>query len=566
MLPLHQMDGSLHRPRAIISWHEQPPPYKMHNFSQRVDHFNFFHSSVFSQRYLVADTHFSQGSPIFVFTGAEGGDIEPLYKFGDYGTPIAFAKSLGALVVFLECRYFGESLPFGNASFDALANRIGLLSIEQILADYQVLIQKIRDEYGWNSPLVTFGGSLAGTLAVLMRVRYPALVDAAWSSSAPLLGYIGTGVSQFAWRAQVTKNYDTLVSGCVSFVRDAFTALQHAPAASVRDAMKTCEDAYSGSWSDVQGAMWGVIESAGEFCYPPSISPIHAYCRALESAGRHDGSGGGRRDVGGGSGNHGGGSSYHSGGRYYDGGGNQSTASRSLFEAASARRERTLRGVEALLRAGAPELFSTLSDGHSCLNLTAARIRAAESAPGWDFLACTEVIHPIGSNNVTDFFPPSTWSVAQTAAWCEPQFGQVAVPQPRWLPSEFGLYHLERFRRAHSHILFTYGLRDPWHTQGIGLANLSTTLPIVTIADGTHCADMASASPHDTMTMKQGRADAEAILRAWLNETADASSTEKQSQTISGERNGSLEMGAVLQRMWGLAHAAYHETMQTLGS
>ena len=322
MLPLHQMDGSLHRPRAIISWHEQPPPYKMHNFSQRVDHFNFFHSSVFSQRYLVADTHFSQGSPIFVFTGAEGGDIEPLYKFGDYGTPIAFAKSLGALVVFLECRYFGESLPFGNASFDALANRIGLLSIEQILADYQVLIQKIRDEYGWNSPLVTFGGSLAGTLAVLMRVRYPALVDAAWSSSAPLLGYIGTGVSQFAWRAQVTKNYDTLVSGCVSFVRDAFTALQHAPAASVRDAMKTCEDAYSGSWSDVQGAMWGVIESAGEFCYPPSISPIHAYCRALESAGRHDGSGGGRRDVGGGSGNHGGGSSYHSGGRYYDGGGN----------------------------------------------------------------------------------------------------------------------------------------------------------------------------------------------------------------------------------------------------
>ena len=122
------------------------------------------------------------------------------------------------------------------------------------------------------------------------------------------------------------------------------------------------------------------------------------------------------------------------------------------------------------------------------------------------------------ADNVTDFFPPDTWSVEATAAWCEPQFGEAATPRPRWLPEEFGLYHLARFRRGHSRILFTYGLRDPWHTQGIGLTNLSSSLPVVTIADGTHCADMAAPSPHDTEVMKRGRTKAEAILRGWLDE------------------------------------------------
>ena len=38
----------------------------------------------------------------------------------------------------------------------------------------------------WDSPTVSFGGSLAGTLAALMRVRYPHLIDMAWASSTPL--------------------------------------------------------------------------------------------------------------------------------------------------------------------------------------------------------------------------------------------------------------------------------------------------------------------------------------------------------------------------------------------
>lgn len=48
------------------------------------------------------------------------------------------------------------------------------------------------------APVITFGGSLAGTLAALMRLRYPQIVDMAYSSSAPLYGYPGL-TDQFAW-------------------------------------------------------------------------------------------------------------------------------------------------------------------------------------------------------------------------------------------------------------------------------------------------------------------------------------------------------------------------------
>ena len=32
---------------------------------------------------------------------------------------------------------------------------------------------------------------------------------------------------------------------------------------------------------------------------------------------------------------------------------------------------------------------------------------------GWWYLACTSEVHPIGSNNVTDFLPPQQWNTAR---------------------------------------------------------------------------------------------------------------------------------------------------------
>lgn len=112
-------------------------------------------------------------------------------------------------------------------------------------------------------------------------------------------------------------------------------------------------------------------------------------------------------------------------------------------------------------------------------------------------------------------FPPFNWSVADTAQWCASQWG--VTPRPEWIPQQFGLFHVhQRFASTHTRILFAYGGMDPWHTLGVGMTNLSSELPVVTVADGSHCADMNAAESTDTPTMLAARARMETIIESWL--------------------------------------------------
>ena len=77
---------------------------------------------------------------------------------------------------------------------------MGLLTVEQSTADYALLITHLRDKYeAWGAPVLTFGGSLAGTLAAFMRLKYPQIVDMAWARQTRRLtasasaGIAGTG-------------------------------------------------------------------------------------------------------------------------------------------------------------------------------------------------------------------------------------------------------------------------------------------------------------------------------------------------------------------------------------
>lgn len=117
------------------------------------------------------------------------------------------------------------------------------------------------------------------------------------------------------------------------------------------------------------------------------------------------------------------------------------------------------------------------------------RYKAADETPdaqGWSYLACTEIVHPIGANNVTDMFPPDNWTIASNDYWCKIKYN--ISSRPAHIPTQFGLWHQDRFARAHTRILYAYGLRDPWHTLGWPVGNdLAPELPIITIADGSHC-------------------------------------------------------------------------------
>lgn len=62
-------------------------------------------------------------------------------------------------------------------------------------------------------PVLVLGGSYPGFLAAMMRMRYPAVVDMAYASSAPLRFY-SQEVSQYEYYAKVSESAERSMKGC----------------------------------------------------------------------------------------------------------------------------------------------------------------------------------------------------------------------------------------------------------------------------------------------------------------------------------------------------------------
>lgn len=91
------------------------------------------------------------------------------------------AREFGALVVFAEHRYYGESLPYGSRSHED--RPLGYLTSQQALADFVDLVAHLRNAGGTArrgksaNPVIAFGGSYGGMLAAWFRIKYPAVVE-----------------------------------------------------------------------------------------------------------------------------------------------------------------------------------------------------------------------------------------------------------------------------------------------------------------------------------------------------------------------------------------------------
>ena len=85
------------------------------------------------------------------------------------------AEKFGGLVLVSEHRYYADSKPFGKNSWDK--GNVNFLGLENPMMDYVNLIQHVKDQYNaHDSPVVTFGSSYSGMIAVWMRMKYPSLV------------------------------------------------------------------------------------------------------------------------------------------------------------------------------------------------------------------------------------------------------------------------------------------------------------------------------------------------------------------------------------------------------
>nr|XP_016457960.1 PREDICTED: lysosomal Pro-X carboxypeptidase-like isoform X2 [Nicotiana tabacum] len=163
-------------------------PFKVHYFPQILDHFTFLpkSSKVFKQKYLINDNYWKQGGPIFVYTGNEG-NID--WFAANTGFMLDIAPKFHALLVFIEHRFYGDSMPFGKKSYKS-PKTLGYLNSQQALADYAVLIRSLKQNLSSeSSPVVVFGGSYGGMLASWFRLKYPHIAIGAVASSAPILQF-----------------------------------------------------------------------------------------------------------------------------------------------------------------------------------------------------------------------------------------------------------------------------------------------------------------------------------------------------------------------------------------
>ena len=152
-------------------------------FNQIIDHYDYSTSKTFKQRYFAIEDYFNpKVGPIFLFICGE---------YTCQGVPqarqwvVTMAKRLQGLILVLEHRFYGKSLPFDLESY-TLEN-MRLLNSEQALKDLayfteQVISQKLHKVA--NNPWIAIGGSYPGALSAWYRYKYPHLTIGAVASSA----------------------------------------------------------------------------------------------------------------------------------------------------------------------------------------------------------------------------------------------------------------------------------------------------------------------------------------------------------------------------------------------
>ncbi|KAL5580171.1 hypothetical protein UlMin_012613 [Ulmus minor] len=179
-------------------------------FTQTLDHFNYRPESynTFQQRYVINSKYWGGAkskAPILAYFGAEApldGDLSAIGFLPDN------AQHLKALLLYIEHRYYGKSIPFGSRD-EALKNAstLGYFNSAQAIADYAAVILHVKKKlHAQNSPVIVIGGSYGGMLASWFRLKYPHIALGALASSAPIL-YFDDITPQDGYFSIVTRDF-----------------------------------------------------------------------------------------------------------------------------------------------------------------------------------------------------------------------------------------------------------------------------------------------------------------------------------------------------------------------
>jgi len=490
----------------------QPTKYEVGWYDTKLDHFDFMENSTFKMKYLYSAEFFKNSSekpgPIFVYVGNEGA-VESYWNNSGYWTNVMAPKH-GALLLFVEHRYFGESLPFGAKSLDG--KNAKYLSSEQALADYGIFLHQYKKDHGLEkSPVIVFGGSYGGMLAAWFRMKYPQVVDGAIAASAPLVMYPGI-TSPYAFNEVVTNDFANAKPGCADYFRQGFQTLkelrtQSEHYAALKKELNWCSDIQSAS--DVDGIYGWISGAMGtmamlDYPYPTDFmanvpgSPVTVGCEKL-----------------------------------LDVVNSEEKVDNQVFESSE---NPFLQLLDRLLDDETPS--STLPDvkilkgmaaavnvfydyeGKTTCNGYGSETNDEIVLDSWGYMACTEQILPIASNGKTDFFWSQPWDLEAFSKQCEEQWGTPS--RPSWVPEHFGGWNYEQDFVMYSNIVFSQGNLDPWHIGGVTKTITGGKDLISFVMEGAaHHLDLRYPNKADPVDVTKGREVEDQYVTKWIQEGLD---------------------------------------------
>ncbi|KAF5742068.1 lysosomal Pro-X carboxypeptidase isoform X1 [Tripterygium wilfordii] len=440
-------------------------PYKTHYFPQILDHFTFHPRSykIFHQKYLINDRSWQRGGPIFVYTGNEG-DID--WFASNTGFLLDIAPKFHALLVFIEHRFYGESLPFGDDSYKS-AETLGFLTSQQALADFAVLIRSLKQNLSTEaSPVVVFGGSYGGMLAAWFRLKYPHIAIGALASSAPILQFDDITPWSSFYDA-VSQDYKEASSNCYEVIKGSWAEVESvahkeglAELSRNFRACKRIKSMYSArDWLEEAFVYTAMVNYPTEsnFMMPLPPYPVEKMCKIID--------------------------------------GLPSTASKlsRVFAAAS--------------------LYYNYSATEKCFQLE--NEPDSHGLHGWDWQACTEMMMPMSCSN-DSMFPSYDFDYKEAKKDCKKSFG--VTPRPHWITTEFGGKRIDQvLKRFGSNIIFFNGMQDPW-SRGSVLKNISRSIVAIVAEKGAHHVDLRAATKDDPDWLVDVRKQEVEIIKSWIDE------------------------------------------------
>uniref|UniRef100_A0A667X6Q3 Dipeptidyl-peptidase 7 n=1 Tax=Myripristis murdjan TaxID=586833 RepID=A0A667X6Q3_9TELE len=441
-------------------------PFTEKYFTQTMDHFNFnsVGNGSYSQRYLITDKYWEKGyGPIFFYTGNEG----DIWDFAlNSGFIMELAAQQRALVIFAEHRYYGKSLPFGKESFNIPF--VGLLTVEQALADYAVMITELKQQLAATAcPVIVFGGSYGGMLSVYMRLKYPNIVAGALAASAPILSTAGLGDSRQFFR-DVTSDFESYAPECRDAVRGAFQQLkqlgEQQEYSRIQSEFALCKTPSSPKdVHQLNGLLRNAFTIMAMLDYPYSThfmgslpaNPVKVACDTMLSG----------PDLG------------------------------VLFT-----------GI-VYNSSGLLPCFDLYSLYLECADPTGCGLGFNSMA--WDYQACTEIELCYESNNVTDMFPPMAFTEKDRELYCAKRWA--VIPRPGWLKIQYWGNALS----TASNIIFSNGDLDPWANGGVR-KSLSSSLIAINISGGAHHLDLRESNAADPVSVINARKIEADLIAQWV--------------------------------------------------